>query len=247
MVERCMKAKRAVQAIILDAGGILLHPDLDWLAAQASSPARPITRDALYIAYYKTIFEADVEGIPGRDNPAFTDLEVRVWFFTHLLIHCEVESQEASKEGQRLGELAFRQFPRESDLFYWAMPGTRETLMRLKEAGFILGVASNNDGALVAQLKHVGIDDLFDALMDSGVEGVSKPDPELLLRAARALAVDPVRCLFIGDVDGLDGLAARRAGMAFALLDPLLQPRPSGAFCITDLDAVHQYFEYCEP
>lgn len=247
MDEGCMKAKRAVQAIILDAGGILLHPNLDWLAQEASSPAQTHTREAMFTAYYRTIFEADVEGIPGRDNPAFTDLEVRVWFFSHMLIHCGVPPQEAELQGRRLGERAYQQFPRESDLYYWSSPGTREQLVRLKEAGFILGVASNNDGALVAQLKHVGVDDLFDALMDSGVEGVTKPDPELLLRAARALNVDPVHCLFVGDVDHIDGLAARRAGMAFALLDPLNQPRPSRAFCIPDLDAIHQFFQHYQP
>jgi FMN phosphatase YigB (HAD superfamily) len=78
--------------------------------------------------------------------------------------------------------------------------------------------------------------------MDSGVEGVAKPDPELPLRAARALEVTPARCLFVGDVDRVDGAAARAAGMQFALLDPLGQERPARPLVIGGLAAIHDHF-----
>jgi HAD superfamily hydrolase (TIGR01509 family) len=42
-----------------------------------------------------------------------------------------------------------------------------------------------------------------------------KPHPDGMLRAARALGVEPSRCLVIGDRDDADGAAARAAGMAF--------------------------------
>jgi putative hydrolase of the HAD superfamily len=105
-------------------------------------------------------------------------------------------------------------------------------------------MASNNDGALRAQLCSVGIHDLFSpaALMDSGVEGVAKPDPELPLRAARALGVTPSRCLFVGDVDRVDGAAARAAGMPFALLDPLGQERPARPLVIRSLAEIEERF-----
>jgi HAD superfamily hydrolase (TIGR01549 family) len=59
---------------------------------------------------------------------------------------------------------------------------------------------------------------LFDVVVASGESGGPvrlKPHPDGMLRAARALGVEPARCLVIGDRDDADGEAARAAGMAF--------------------------------
>lgn len=59
---------------------------------------------------------------------------------------------------------------------------------------------------------------LFDVVVASGESGGParlKPHPDGMLRAARALGVEPARCLVIGDRDDADGAAARAAGMAF--------------------------------
>jgi len=242
----CPLARRAVRAIVLDAGGVVLYPNLDWIAARAALIDRqnPLTRDQLFFAYYRTIAEVDLAESPigGRGGPALTSLEIRVWFFSHLLAHAGL--RQAELIGRRLAEQAQECFPRESDIYHWAMPGVREELEGLRRAGYLLGMASNNDGALCDQLRCVGIYDLFSpaALMDSGVEGVAKPDPELPLRAARALGVPPARCLFIGDVDRVDGAAARAAGMPFALLDPLGQGRPARPLVIGGLAAIEDHF-----
>jgi HAD superfamily hydrolase (TIGR01509 family) len=39
----------------------------------------------------------------------------------------------------------------------------------------------------------------FDAILSSGAEGVRKPDPQIYLRAAARLGVEPGRCLFMDD------------------------------------------------
>lgn len=239
-----MTARRAVRAVLLDAGGVVLYPDLDWIVARAAERGIAATRDQLFLAYYRTILEVDLAEAPigGRGGPALTSLEIRVWFFSHLLGHAGVP--QAAVCGRQLAEQAQEVFPRESDIYHWAMPGVRAQLERLRRAGYLLGMASNNDGALRDQLRSVGILDLFPpgALMDSGLEGVAKPDPELPLRAARALGVPPALCLFVGDVDRVDGAAARAAGMAFALLDPLGQERPTRPLVIADLAAIADHF-----
>lgn len=240
----CSKAKRLIAAVILDAGGVILHPNLDWIAEQVSDLAgddgRTPGRDDLLRAYYRTIHDVDLDSEMGRRGPAFTGLAIRVWFFGRMLGHAGLTDSDAV--GAELARRAQRRFPRESDIYHWALPGTRERLVRLREAGFLLGSASNNDDALEAQLASVGVRDLFGALKDSGREGVAKPDPELLLRAARELSVPPAHCLYVGDVDRVDGAAARAAGMAFALLDPLDQPRATRPLCIPGLDAILDHF-----
>lgn len=238
----CMTAKRQVAAVVLDAGGVILHPNLDWLAAEAATQGLPLTRDDLFWAYYRAIHELDLDPSKARRGPAFTDLETRVWFFSRMLVHSGVPAERANAAGQSVGERALEQFPRESDIYHWAMPGTAERLHQLRDAGFRLGSASNNDDALEAQLESIGVRQLFSTLKDSGREGVAKPDPELLLRAARELDLPPAHCLYVGDVDRVDGQAARAAGMAFALLDPLDQPRPTRPLCIPGLEAILSIF-----
>jgi HAD superfamily hydrolase (TIGR01509 family) len=234
-------AKRRVRAVILDAGGVLILPNLDWIAERAAEDGLALTRDELYWAYYRTALDIDLVG-DQTAGAALIDLEIRIWFFSRLLAHGGVAADRAATVGRTIAEQALARFPRESDIYHWAMPWVRERLLGLRRAGFVLGVASNNDGALIAQLTHTGVVDLFGALMDSGIEGVAKPDPELLLRAARSLGVAPEESLFVGDVDRVDGAAARAAGMAFALIDPLLQQRPSRPLCIGDLDQVLTHF-----
>jgi HAD superfamily hydrolase (TIGR01509 family) len=239
-----MSSRRVVRAILLDAGGIILHPNLDWIAGQvASSRGVTLSRQQLFEGYYRTILEVDLRRGPVTPQGApLYSYTIRCWFFGRLLAHAGLPEATVEEAGAELARAAQQTFPRESDIYHWAMPGTRERLLQLSRRGFLLGVASNNDGALEAQLGAVGVRDLFGVALDSGVEGVSKPDPELLLRAARALDVPPALCLFCGDVDRVDGAAARAAGMAFALLDPLHQPRPAGPFTVSDLPSLLEHF-----
>jgi HAD superfamily hydrolase (TIGR01549 family) len=68
------------------------------------------------------------------------------------------------------------------------------------------------------KLSALGVADLFDVVVASGEpDGPEqlKPDPAGYLLAAERLAVEPARCLVIGDRDDADGAAARAAGMAF--------------------------------
>ncbi|MCK7483213.1 MAG: HAD hydrolase-like protein [Candidatus Moduliflexus flocculans] len=52
----------------------------------------------------------------------------------------------------------------------------------------------------------------------SCVQGMRKPDPAILLDAARRMGVDPARCAYIGDRPDRDVAAARGAGFACAVL-----------------------------
>jgi HAD superfamily hydrolase (TIGR01549 family) len=68
------------------------------------------------------------------------------------------------------------------------------------------------------KLDALGLTSFFDVVIASGEpEGPRrlKPDPEGYLLAARALSVEPSRCLVIGDREDADGAAARAAQMEF--------------------------------
>lgn len=101
------------------------------------------------------------------------------------------------------------------------LPGVRRFLGDLREAGIkiALGSASKNARTI---LQQVGIENLFDAIADGTNVTKAKPDPEVFLKGAELLALQPVECVVFEDaVAGVE--AAHRAGMkCIGVGDPLV-------------------------
>lgn len=78
------------------------------------------------------------------------------------------------------------------------LPGSQEYLMQLRGAGIkiALGSASKNAGFILEKLK---ICSLFDAVIDGNKVDKAKPDPEVFLKGAAALAVPPEFCTVFED------------------------------------------------
>lgn len=76
-------------------------------------------------------------------------------------------------------------------------------------------------------LTRTGVADRFAAQFYSDEEGIRKPNPELALRAAMAVAVNPAQCWFVGDTRSRDILVARRAGLGAAILMRSLRAEPA--------------------
>lgn len=72
-----------------------------------------------------------------------------------------------------------------------------------------IGSSSKNTNLILSQ---TGIDSLFDAIADGNIIIKSKPDPEVFLKAAELLGIEPCDCLVCEDADaGVE--AAISAGM----------------------------------
>jgi HAD superfamily hydrolase (TIGR01509 family) len=115
-----------------------------------------------------------------------------------------------------------------------AMPGLRRALARLAAAGLPLAVASSGTRRYVAHvLDGLGVRGFFGAVI-SGEDVVhGKPDPEIYLRAAKALRCDPAECAAIEDAP--NGVAAAsRAGMYVVAVPHEL----TSAMDFADADAV---------
>lgn len=99
-------------------------------------------------------------------------------------------------------------------LRFFAYPEVPGVLVRLRAAGLALVVCSNWDVSLVQVLHETGLSGLVDGVVVSAVEGVAKPDPELLMRALRLVGdVDPVAAVHVGDSVAADVRGARAAGI----------------------------------
>lgn len=93
-----------------------------------------------------------------------------------------------------------------------ALPGACDFVRAAREAGFLCAVGSSGPRRNVeTALELIGIRDLFDFLStgDDVVEG--KPHPEVFLKAAAGVGLEPARAVVIEDApQGVE--AARRAG-----------------------------------
>ena len=93
------------------------------------------------------------------------------------------------------------------------LPGVREALARLSEAGLAQGIVSSGDGGRVRrELETHGLSALFSAVVCSGDTARRKPDPEPLLLALSRLQVRPEEAAYVGDSPE-DVLMARAAGV----------------------------------
>jgi beta-phosphoglucomutase len=93
-----------------------------------------------------------------------------------------------------------------------AVPGLHECVDALRARGVRLAVGSSAPPKNVTcVLEVLGIADRFEVIVSSGDVARSKPWPDIFLRCAELLQLDPARCLVLED--SLHGLeAARRAG-----------------------------------
>ena len=94
-----------------------------------------------------------------------------------------------------------------------------DELAAFRRAGGRLALVS--DYPARAKLSAMGLAELFETVIANGEDGGArwlKPHPDGFLSAAERLRVSPERCLVLGDRIDADGEAARRAGMAFRLV-----------------------------
>ena len=92
------------------------------------------------------------------------------------------------------------------------LPGARAAIESARRVGLKIGLASASRNA-PRLLQRLGIDGLFDHVVDANLINRSKPDPEIFLTAAHALGVAPGECL--GVEDAAAGIASiHAAGMA---------------------------------
>lgn len=92
------------------------------------------------------------------------------------------------------------------------LDGLMEFLRELKENGVPMAVASSAPGENVRfTLEKIGTTAFFDAVLDESFVSDGKPNPEIFLKAARAINMPPHRCIVIEDsAAGIE--AGKRAG-----------------------------------
>ena len=88
----------------------------------------------------------------------------------------------------------------------------KDTLVKLREQGFKLAIGSSSKNAGLI-LERTGIAGLFDAVSDGN--NIQRSKPEVFLKAAAFLGLEPGDCAVIEDAEA--GIRAAKAGGMFAV------------------------------
>lgn len=120
-----------------------------------------------------------------------------------------------------------------------AMPGSVELVKRIKLEGIPIALASSsNVEDIESDLQALGIHGIFDAVVSGENCQKGKPDPEIFLKAAEALGIEPENCIVVEDsTSGVE--AAKAAGMkciGYANPDAVKQDIHLADEIVTDFD-----------
>jgi putative hydrolase of the HAD superfamily len=220
-----------ISAILLDAGGVLVFPQPDLFRPPLAALGVALDIAAFERAHYQAMVVQDVAAAPPVAG---------TWWREYLVGYfaaCGVAEHQCR---ELAAEVAVATMGRA-----WTHVGTGAMagLRALAALGLPMGVVSNSDGSVQAELRRLGVCYAPDpqpagpqdgvpvgVVVDSGAVGVAKPDPAIFGFALDALGV-PANgtVLHVGDSLRYDVAGALAAGLQPVHLDPHgFCPAPDG-------------------
>ncbi len=94
------------------------------------------------------------------------------------------------------------------------LPGILDLVTKAKRCGLKLGVGSSSKNAKYL-LNLLAIDHFFDIIIDGNDVNFPKPNPEVFLKGARGLGLDPNQCIVFEDA--ISGIQAAKDGGFYAV------------------------------
>jgi HAD superfamily hydrolase (TIGR01509 family) len=201
-----------IETVFLDAGGVLVHPNFNRVAAALVARGVGATGEALRQA--EPLAKRDLED-PAFIRASDDDSRGLVYFAT-VLRRAGIEIDDRVREA--LTEL--RAYHAANNLWETVDPDLIPFLVRLRARGLRRVVVSNANGTLHAHFDRLGLTPYFDAVFDSHVEKVEKPDPRFFQIALERSGSRRETTVHVGDFYEIDVVGARRAGLGAILLDP---------------------------
>jgi HAD superfamily hydrolase (TIGR01509 family) len=206
----------ALEAVLFDAGGTLVRLDFEWMSETLRELGLAIDAAALRRAEVegRKRYDQSWGGADAGPAPLGRRGDVRAYFGGTL--------EQAGVPPQRVPEIVARFLEREKSAGLWVRPaeGAREALEAVGAMGLRRAVVSNSDGRAEWHLRHTGVHEGIEFVVDSGIVGIEKPQPRVFHIALERLGVEPRRALYVGDIRSVDEVGARAAGMHFVLIDP---------------------------
>jgi len=220
--------KTGVSAILLDAGGVLVFPQPDLFRLPLRELGVSPDIAAFERAHYQAMVVQDVAAVPPAAG---------TWWREYLVGYFAGFGVAENRCRELATEIAVATMGRA-----WTHVGTGAMagLRALAALGLPMGVVSNSDGTVQAELRRLGVCYAPDqegadgipvgVVVDSAVVGVAKPNPAIFGIALDALGVPASgTVLHVGDSLRYDVAGARAAGLEPVHLDPHgFCPAPDG-------------------
>jgi len=200
----------ARDTLLVDVGGVLLLVNAAELAPITARHGGVATPEGFLRAHYAAHNEAyPTHGEPGD-------------YYALLPRHAGVPRPRwAACTAEYLAASRAR------NMWHHPDPASRATLARLQRAGTKIAVVSSADGRIAQMLRDAAMCQVgegpgvpIDAVLDSTVVGLDKPDPRFFRAALDAVGSSPERAVHVGDTVPADVVGARAAGILAIHLDP---------------------------
>lgn len=185
-----------IDAVIFDLDGSLVDSMWIWTSI-----------DEEYLAKYNLTmpngFHEAMEGMSFSET-------ARYFLDTFPQLHCSAETVQ-----EEWLHMAFDKYTTQVPL----KDGAYDFIQNAKAQGVKFGIATSNTRALVdATLQVLQVADLFDSVRTSCEVKAGKPAPDVYLKVADDLKVNPEHCLVFEDVP-MGILAGKNAGMRVCAVD----------------------------
>ncbi len=148
------------------------------------------------------------------DKPILNDeqfVNIHMMTVTGAIEYLFPEMDDLSIVYDRLKNIGYKKF-----IKHMRMEKDLEALLiKLKDNGYIRGIATNRTNTMEKVLKDFHLEDYFEVVMTAAKVKKPKPDPEQLLQIMERFKLKSDELLFIGDSD-YDRLAAQNANVGFA-------------------------------
>ena len=207
----------AVRAVFFDVGNTLVRIDYAAIAHALAAHGVRLTADRVQRAEWRARvrLDADLSAVPAASRSTETgDTHTRYLRYTLDGLGITDDTLIAAVDEWR------RTYNSPIGLWNTVDPDAAAALAHTRAAGLKTAVISNSNGTIRTLLAHLDLLPLIDVVLDSGEEGVEKPNPEIFRRALVRTGVAPHEAVYIGDLHAIDIAGARSAGLHAILLDP---------------------------
>jgi len=203
--------------VLLDVGGLLLLPDHGAIRRAVESTGAHTEQDGLDRAHYLAL--AEVECLP-EPPPGFARGPFWVAYARAAGVEPDLVAAAAA---------AIERVQRRSPLYTRVIPGCRRGLRAVAATGVRISLVTNTEhGHVEAILRGLGVCQVgpgagvrLEALVDSHVVGVAKPDPRIFQLALERSPARAEATIHVGDSLRADVEGARAAGIRPVHFDPL--------------------------
>ena len=199
------------RTVFLDAGGVLVWPN--WARVASTLRAHGVEVEAQQLADADALarFALDEARVIGGSS----DQRRLVSFFDLVLTQAGVEP--TAQTAAALAEI--QEYHRVHNVWETVPDFVVPALQQLHATGHKLVVVSNANATLDRLFPRLGLDQYFDVILDSGVEGYEKPDRRIFEIALERSQSSPQTTVHVGDFYNIDVTGARAAGIAPILVD----------------------------